>query len=129
MTLGQSQKGVVMLFEPTIKWLKWFLIKNNYKAIADQIDDKWCWKELGEFSKKVPKKVLDLMAEEIKSTGGWECYKYCRHIEDRPDLREALITSGDWWARYWYCAFVEDRDDVRPPPNPEITTASPYVSA
>ncbi len=102
------------MFKPTIWWLKSFLIKNNYKEIANQIDDDWCWKELGKFSKKAPKKVRDLVAREvIKSGNGWVCYAYCRHIEDRDDVREVLIKSGNGRLCYLYCLYIEDRDDVR----------------
>ncbi len=114
MTSELSQKGMVFVFEPEIRWLKGFLIRNNYEEIADRLQYDWCWEELGKFSKKVPKKVLDLVAREvIKSGDGWACYKYCLYIEDRDDVREALIKSGDGMVCSWYCRNVEDRKDVR----------------
>ncbi len=102
------------MFAPEIRWLKNFLIKNNYEEIADQLQYAWCWKELGEFSKKVPKKVKDLVAKEIiKSGDGHYCYCYCRNIEDRDDVREAMIKSGNGAVCCSYCRDIKNRDDVR----------------
>ncbi len=113
-TSGLLQKGVVILFEPTTRWLKDFLIKNNYEEIAKQIDDYWCWESLGRFSKTIPQKVLDLVAKEIITSGkGDVCSAYCQYIEDRDDVVAALIKSGDSEACYCYCWAVEDRADVR----------------
>ena len=111
---AKSQKKEVIVFRPTTRWLKSFLIKNNYTEIAAQIDDDWCWMELGVFAKNVSQKVLDLVtAEIIKSGDGWACYRYCLDVEDRDDVREAMINSGNGWACREYCYYVKDRDDVR----------------
>ena len=102
------------MFESTISWLKKFLVANGYEDIVNQIEDKWCWSELGKFAKTVPAAVLELVTQEvIKSGNGEACCNYCQYVQDRDDVREALIKSGDGWACYYYCRYVQDRDDVR----------------
>ena len=82
------------MFNATISWLKKFLVYNGYTGIANQIDDDWCWPELGEFAKTVPAEVLELVTQEvIKSGDGWACYYYCRDVQDRDDVRAVTINK------------------------------------
>ena len=81
-----------MRFEFSTSWLKRFLIDNNYREIASQIEDDWCWKELGRFAKTVSSEVIELVVSElIKSGNGWACYCYCCVVEDRDDVRAVAV--------------------------------------
>jgi len=98
-------------FEPTIEWLR-SVLPEEY---AKDIQDNWCWPELGRYYKKhnVPKKVIEPIVRAIRKSGGiGVCYLYCRYIENREDLVDVIRESGDAMVCYMYCLHIENREDL-----------------
>jgi len=98
-------------FEPTIEWLK-SALPQKY---AKEIQDDWCWPELGRYYKKhdVPKKVTEPIVRAIRKSGDVDaCYEYCRHVENREDLVDVIRESGNARVCCRYCIYIENREDL-----------------
>ena len=103
-------------FEPTVTWLRSFLAASGQPDLARRLPDDYCWREIGQAVRAgaCPPEILDAATAALIASGaGWACYKYCRLVKDRPDVRAAMIASGVGWACYEYCRNVQDRADVR----------------
>ncbi len=103
-------------FEPTVAWLK-SVLPRKY---ADEIYDRWCWPELGEYysSCDIPDEIVESVARAVIARGDEEtCYLYCRYIEDREDMVKVIRDSGSTasvksWYCYLYCVEIGNREDL-----------------
>ena len=47
---------------------------------------------------------------EVKKMSSYEAYRYCRDVNDDPEVRHMITES---WPAYLYCVFVKDRPEIR----------------